>query len=73
VALADHCRLLDRRFTTLPIVSALMLTDCFGWILPLAETMDSRSRASIFSNGDRAPVVRLNPRLAYAEPAQPQR
>jgi hypothetical protein len=57
------------RLTTLPIVSALMFTDRFGWTLPLADTMDSRSRRSTFSVVTDTPVVRCIPRLAHASPA----
>ncbi len=52
----------------MPTVSALIWTDFLGWILPLAETMASRSRRSIFSAVTCAPVLRLNAKFAYTIP-----
>ena len=54
------------RFVTRPIVSALMLTNFFGWILPDAETSASRSRDLIVSTLTVTPSTRLNLKLAKA-------
>ena len=51
---------------TRPIVSALMLTERFGWILPEAETIASRSRVLIASALTVTPSTRLNLKLANA-------
>ena len=48
------------------MVSALILTDRFGWILPDAETSASRSRALTPSTLTVTPSTRLNLKLANA-------
>src|SRR5687767_11261652 len=49
---------------TLPIVSALILTSVLGWILPDAETIDSRLRFWIASVVTVTPSTFLNLRFA---------
>ena len=46
------------------MVSALMLTSRFGWILPDADTIASRSRFLIVSMWTVTPSSRLNLTLA---------
>jgi hypothetical protein len=53
---------------TRPIVSALMFTSRFGWILPDAFTIASSRRFLIASVVTSIPVLRLNFTLAYAIP-----
>ena len=54
------------RSVTRPIVSALMLTSRFGWILPDADTIASRCRFFTGSVVTSSPSVRLNLKLANA-------
>ena len=68
LARVDAVAFLDRELGDPPMLSALMLTERFGWILPEAETIDSRSRAWMASTVTSLPVVSLNAKLAYARP-----
>ncbi len=54
------------RSVTRPMVSALMLTSRFGWILPEADTIASRCRFLTGSVVTLMPSVRLNLTLANA-------
>ena len=56
--------------TTLPIVSALMSTWRAGSILPLAETIASRSCRAIFSTVTLVAGVRRQPRLSVRQSAE---
>ncbi len=64
---------LTARSVTRPLVSALMFTNRFGWILPEADTIASSLRfftASVFTV---TPSVRLNLKFANATPPRTTR
>ena len=64
---------LTARSVTRPLVSALMFTKRFGWILPEADTIASSLRfftASVFTV---MPTVRLNLKFANATPPRTTR